>query len=86
MNSLSQWAPEKAVAWIDALTDETAKVRCKTSLAQSWIRTDPPTAKAWISRSGLPADVVETILKAADSATSTRSVFVPGEFSFGNWE
>lgn len=54
--------PEASIAWAETITDEARRVRTLTSVGQTWFRTDPAAAAAWLETTDLPPEVREQVM------------------------
>jgi hypothetical protein len=71
-------SPASAVEWAVRIDDEAQRRRSTVRAARAWRRRDPEAAQAWLARSGLPEDLVQTILSGPASPDGERAAAPPG--------
>jgi hypothetical protein len=73
-----QSSPASAVEWAARIEDEAQRRRSTVRAARAWRRQDPETARAWLAGSGLPEDVVQSILSGPPAVAGGRAAPPPG--------
>ena len=65
--------PEAAVAWAESIADEDLRTSRLTQAVGVWLGRDPQSARAWLERSPLPADVKARLLRHGNFDYATGS-------------
>jgi hypothetical protein len=63
VNNISYQYPEMAAPWAEAMTDPQQRDQAMQNVPRQWMRTDSTSAKAWITKSSLPDDVKQRLMK-----------------------
>jgi hypothetical protein len=72
-----QSSPDSAVEWALRIEDEAQRSRSAQLAAFAWHRRDPEAARTWLAASGLPEDLVQSILSSAPPAAGERAAARP---------
>ena len=63
VNHISWQYPQMAAPWAEALADERQRNQAIENVARQWLQTDSTSAKAWIMKTSMPAEVKQRLLK-----------------------
>ena len=74
--SIAESHPSAAITWAKAIGDVRMRESSLTTVAQTYLATNPDAASAWLPDSGLPPTTVERLLREREAklATSTSSI------------